>query len=67
MNKSRYRLVWNRRLGAVVAAGETQRGVQGKPGQGDAGGGRGAAEIEDVACGIGGIDAVACGAAGICR
>src|SRR5471032_2430186 len=37
MNKSRYRLVWNRRLGALVAAAETQRGVQGEPGQAEMG------------------------------
>ena len=37
MNKSRYRLVWNRQLGALVAAAETQRGVQGEPGQAQVG------------------------------
>ncbi|MFM0233424.1 ESPR-type extended signal peptide-containing protein [Paraburkholderia sediminicola] len=37
MNKSRYRLVWNRRLGALVAAAQTQRGVQGEAGQAEMG------------------------------
>lgn len=37
MNKSRYKLVWNRRFGALVAAAETQRGVQGEAGQAEIG------------------------------
>lgn len=39
MNKSRYKLVWNRRIGALVAAAETQRGVQGEAGQAQMGDG----------------------------
>jgi len=37
MNKSQYKLVWNRRVGALIAAAETQRGVQGEAGQAEIG------------------------------